>query len=115
VRFIENNDPVAPSFLTRGQSTAAGEHEVRREEQLAARRLAYEESVRREVERYIEAHPERWEEVRTELKSELFATYPKAVSWEEADVNKWLRTNALRAIAAEVPDLVPFERFTELA
>jgi hypothetical protein len=36
------------------------------------------------------------------------------VGWEEAEVNKWLRTNALRAIAAEVPDLVPFERFTEL-
>jgi hypothetical protein len=114
VRFIENNDPVAPSFLTRGQSTAAEEHEVRREERLAARRLAYEESVRCEVERYIKTHPERWEEVRSALRNELFATYPKAVGWEEAEVNKWLRTNALRAIAAEVPDLVPFERFTEL-
>jgi hypothetical protein len=89
------------------------EHQVQREEQFAARRLAYEESVRREVERYIETHPERWEEVRTALRNELFATYPKAVGWEESEVNKWLRTNALRAIAAEVPDLVPFERFTE--
>jgi hypothetical protein len=115
VRFIENNDPVAASFLTRGQSAAVEEHQVQREEQLAARRLAYEESVRREVERYIETHPERWEAVRTALRNELFATYPKAVGWEESEVNKWLRSNALRAIAAEVPDLVPFEHFTELA
>jgi plasmid replication initiation protein len=115
VRFIENNDPVAPSFLTRGQCSAVEERQGRRDEQLAARRRAYEESVRRGVERYIETHPERWEQVRTALRNELFATYPKAVGWEESEVDKWLRTNALRAIAAEVPDLVPFERFTELA
>ncbi len=52
--------------------------------------------------------------MRTALRTELFGTYPKAVGWDESEINKWLRTNALRAIAAEVPDIVPFERFAEL-
>jgi hypothetical protein len=104
VRFIENNDPVPPSFATSRQKVAAEEDRAREEEQIAIRRLARQEHVQREVNRYVETHSERWEELQAALRSELFAAYPKAAGWGESKVERWVRTHALRAIAAEVVD-----------
>jgi hypothetical protein len=124
-----NNPPGFYLYLLKENITVPEDFETSRKRQLreeshaeqertnyeqAQREQAYEDYRHREINHYIESHPEEYAQVFEERRRRFLEKYPKTAEWDPAVLESTVRATTRTAIAENYVSVYSFEAFCAL-